>query len=55
LRDQKKGEQVKDVKEDRKSVDGGEKKNDEGETRGKKGGIVEDAFGKGFDDFVGID
>jgi len=56
LRDQKKGEQVKNVNGDRKSVDGGEKKKDVGEKEGKKkGGSVDDALGKGFDDFVGID
>ncbi|GAA5832362.1 hypothetical protein JCM5353_000290 [Sporobolomyces roseus] len=56
LRDQKKGEQVKDVDGDRKSVDEGEKKKGVGEKGGKKeGGIVDDAFGKGFDDFVGVD
>jgi len=56
LRDQKKGEQAKDVNGDRKSVDGGEKKKSAGEKGGKKEvGIVDDAFGKGFDDFVGVD
>jgi len=56
LRDQKKGEQVKNVNGDTKGVDGGEKKKGVGEKGGKKeGGIVDDAFGKGFDDFVGVD